>query len=639
MSVSYQLPDGATLEFEQLASGEDIAAHVSKKLAKQALAVKVDGELRDLYLSVPDGARVEVVDRNHEDALELLRHDAAHVMAEAVQELYPDTQVTIGPTIENGFYYDFYRDESFTPEDLEAIEERMREIVRRNESVRREVWDREEAVQFFLDQGETFKADIIRELPGDEEVSIYRQGEFLDLCRGPHLPDTNRLGDGFKLTKVAGAYWRGESDNAQLQRIYGTAWRDKKELKNYLRQLEEAERRDHRKLAREMDFFHIQEESPGSVFWHHRGWKTRRNLENYMRAKMERDGYAEVCTPQLMDRRLWEQSGHWDKYADDMFTVCTHEREMALKPMNCPGHVQIFKQGVKSYRDLPVRMGEFHTLHRNEAHGALHGLMRARSFGQDDAHIFCTEEQINAETVAFCHLLQDVYKAFGFQDVHIKFSDRPDTRAGSDAVWDRAEQALKDAIEHTGLPYTLNPGEGAFYGPKLEFVLRDAIGRDWQCGTLQVDFVLPERLDATYVGEDGGKHRPVMLHRAILGSFERFIAILIEEYAGRFPLWLAPVQVTVATITGAADGYAEQAAAAFRQAGLRVETDLRNEKINYKVREHSNQKVPVIAVVGEREAAERTVALRRLGSKAQEVLALDDAVATLSQEAALPGTT
>ncbi len=636
MSVSYQLPDGATLEFDQPASGEDIAARISKKLAKQALAVKVDGEPRDLYLPVPDGARVEVIDRNHEDALELLRHDAAHVMAEAVQELYPDTQVTIGPTIENGFYYDFYRDESFTPEDLEAIEQRMREIVRRSEPVRREVWDREEAVQFFLDQGETFKADIIRELPGDEEVSIYRQGEFLDLCRGPHLPDTNRLGDGFKLTKVAGAYWRGESDNAQLQRIYGTAWRDKKELKNYLRQLEEAERRDHRKLAREMDFFHIQEESPGSVFWHHRGWKTRRNLENYIRAKMERDGYEEVCTPQLMDRRLWEQSGHWDKYAEDMFTVCTQDREMALKPMNCPGHVQIFKQGVKSYRDLPVRMGEFHTLHRNEAHGALHGLMRARSFGQDDAHIFCTEEQINAETARFIQLLREVYHDFGFDDIGIKFSDRPAKRAGSDELWDQAEAALRGAVEYLGLECEHNPGDGAFYGPKLEFVLRDAIGRDWQCGTLQVDFVLPERLDAEYVAEDGERRRPVMLHRAVLGSVERFLGILMESTAGHLPLWLAPVPVVVATIVNAVDDYAEQIRDRLIEAGVPAEVDLRNEKIGYKVREHSRAKIPQIWVVGENEAAENKVALRRLGSKDNEEMDLDAAVEQIVAATRMP---
>ena len=636
MSVSYQLPDGATLEFDQPASGEDIAARVSKKLAKQALAVKVDGELRDLYLPVPDGARVEVVDRNHEDALELLRHDAAHVMAEAVQELYPDTQVTIGPTIENGFYYDFYRDESFTPEDLEAIEQRMREIVRRNESIRREVWDREEAVQFFLDQGETFKADIIRELPGDEEVSIYRQGEFLDLCRGPHLPDTNRLGDGFKLTKVSGAYWRGDSEGTQLQRVYGTAWRDKKELKNYLRQLEEAERRDHRKLAREMDFFHIQEESPGSVFWHHRGWKTRRNLENYVRAKMERDGYEEVCTPQLMDRRLWEQSGHWDKYAEDMFTVCTHEREMALKPMNCPGHVQIFKQGVKSYRDLPVRMGEFHTLHRNEAHGALHGLMRARSFGQDDAHIFCTEEQINAETAKFIQLLREVYHDFGFDDIGIKFSDRPEKRAGGDDLWDKAEAALQGAVEHLGLECEHNPGDGAFYGPKLEFVLRDAIGRDWQCGTLQVDFVLPERLDAEYVDEDGERRRPVMLHRAVLGSVERFLGILMESTAGHLPLWLAPVPVMVATIVNAVDDYAEQIRDRLIEAGVPAEVDLRNEKIGYKVREHSRAKIPRIWVVGENEKAENKVAVRELGSKDNEEMDLDTAVEQIVAATRMP---
>src|SRR5690606_9508470 len=595
MSISYRLPDGATMTFEQPATGLDIAERISKKLAKQALALKADGKLIDIYLPVPDGASVELITRDTDEGLELLRHDAAHIMAEAVQELFPGPQVTIGPTIENGFYYDFHRETPFTPDDLVAIEKRMQEIVRRNEEIRREVWDRDKAIAFFLEQGETFKAEIIRDLPAGEEVSLYRQGNFIDLCRGPHLPATSKLGDGFKLMKVAGAYWRGDSNNPQLQRIYGTAWRDKKELQAYLTQLEEAEKRDHRKLGKEMGLFHQQEEAVGSMFWHPKGWRLRRTLENYIRGKMERNGYQEVNTPQMMDRKLWEQSGHWEKYGDDMFTICTHDhKDMAIKPMNCPGHVQIFKQGLKSYRDLPIRLGEFTTLFRNEAHGALHGLMRARTFGQDDAHIFCTEAQINGETAAFIKMLREVYADFGFTDIKVMFSDRPEKRAGSDETWDRAEAALKEAVESVGLDYQLNPGEGAFYGPKLEFQLRDAIGRDWQCGTLQVDFVLPERLDAEYVGEDSQRHRPVMLHRAVLGSLERFLGIVIESTAGYLPLWLSPHPVTVATITNAVDGYAADVVQLLNDAGIYAELDNRNEKIGYKVREHSKAKVPVI---------------------------------------------
>ena len=558
-------------------------------------------------------------------------------MAEAVQELFPDTQVTIGPTIENGFYYDFYREAPFTPDDLGAIEKRMQEIVRRNEDIRREVWDRDEAVSFFLKQGEDFKAEIIGDLPADQEVSLYRQGEFIDLCRGPHLPATSKLGDGFKLMKVAGAYWRGNADNAQLQRIYGTAWRDKKELNAYLKQLEEAEKRDHRKLAREMGLFHIQQEAVGSMFWHPKGWRLRKNLENYIRDKMVKYGYEEVATPQLMDRILWEKSGHWDKYGDDMFTVCTHDdREMAIKPMNCPGHVQIFNQGIKSYRDLPIRMGEFTALFRNEAHGALHGLMRARSFSQDDAHIFCTEGQINPETAGFIEMLREVYTDFGFDEFRIKFSDRPENRAGSDETWDKAEAALRGAVESLGLECELNPGEGAFYGPKLEFVLRDAIGRDWQCGTLQVDFVLPERLDAEYVAEDGSRQRPVMLHRAVLGSLERFLGILIESTAGHLPLWMSPSPVVVATITNAVDDYAAEAVALLKAKGIPAELDTRNEKIGFKVREHSKAKTARIWVVGEKEAEQRKVAIRSLGSKDTQELGLEDAVEQLFQATRAP---
>jgi threonyl-tRNA synthetase len=558
-------------------------------------------------------------------------------MAEAVQELYPGTQVTFGPAIENGFYYDFARDEPFTPDDLKRIEARMHEIVKRDETITREIWDRHEAIRFFADLGEKYKAEHIQTLPEDEEISIYRQGEWLDLCTGPHLSSTGKLGRAFKLMKVSDAYWRGDARNEQLQRIYGTCWEDEKQLAAYLHMLEEAEKRDHRRLGREMGLLHLQEEAAGSVFWHPKGWILWRVVEAYMRRRLEAAGYVEVRTPQLIDRALWEMSGHWEKFRENMFVVPEHDdRFLALKPMNCPAHVQIFKQGIKSYRDLPLRMAEFGCCHRNEPSGALHGLLRVRQMTQDDAHIFCAEDQINSETVAFCELLLSIYRDFGFDEVSVKFADRPPVRAGADETWDRAEQALKDAVEETGLSYTMNPGEGAFYGPKLEFVLRDAIGRDWQCGTLQVDFVLTERMDALYVGEDGAKHHPVMLHRAILGSFERFLAILIEQYAGKFPLWLAPLQVVVATITSHADSYAEDVGRTLSAAGLRVETDLRNEKINYKVREHSLAKVPVIAVVGRREAEQRTLALRRLGSKEQEILALSDAAARLLDEAAAP---
>ncbi|HXE03605.1 MAG TPA: threonine--tRNA ligase, partial [Methyloceanibacter sp.] len=560
----------------------------------------------------------------------------AHVMAEAVQELYPGTQVTFGPATETGFYYDFARDEPFTPEDLEKIEARMHEIVRRDEPIERSVLPREEAIRFFADKGEKYKAEHIESLPREEEISLYRQGGFIDLCTGPHLPSTGKLGHGFKLMKLAGAYWRGDAKNDQLQRIYGTAWPDEKQLEAYLHQLEEAEKRDHRRLGREMDLFHQQEEAAGSVFWHPKGWTLWRTLEAYMRRRLEAGGYVEIKTPQLLDRSLWEASGHWEKFREAMFTAESEDKVLALKPMNCPCHVQIFRQGIKSYRDLPLRMAEFGSCHRNEPSGALHGIMRVRAFTQDDAHIFCTEEQITAETIAFCNLLRSVYRDFGFDDVAIKLADRPPVRAGSDEVWDKAEAWLKDAVEAAGLAYTLNPGEGAFYGPKLEFVLRDAIGRDWQCGTLQVDFVLPERLDASYIGEDGQRHRPAMLHRAIFGSMERFIAILIEQYAGRFPLWLAPVQAVVATITSDADAYAEEVRAACAAAGLRVEADLRNEKINYKIREHSLAKIPAVLVVGKREAETGAVALRRLGGKDQEVLALGGAIARLTQEAAVP---
>jgi threonyl-tRNA synthetase len=635
--VAITLPDGSQRHFEGPVTGLDIARDIGPGLAKAALACTVDGEMWDLTRPIERDASVALVTAKDEAGLELIRHDAAHVMAEAVQELYPGTQVTIGPAIENGFYYDFARNEPFTPDDLEKIESRMREIVARDEAIVREVWDRDEAIAHFKGIGEQYKAEIIADLPTGEPITVYRQGAWKDLCRGPHLPSTGRLGTAFKLTKLAGAYWRGDARNAQLQRIYGTAWATEKQLKDHLHMLEEAEKRDHRRLGREMGLFHLQEEAQGAVFWHPKGWALYRTVQSYMRRRLDDAGYVEVNTPSVVDRALWERSGHWEKFRENMFTTQTDdERVMALKPMNCPGHVQIFRQGIKSYRDLPLRMAEFGSCHRNEASGALHGLMRVRAFVQDDAHIFCTEDQIVSETKLFCDLLKSVYRDLGFESVKVKFSDRPEVRAGSDATWDRAERALKEATDAAGLDWTLNPGEGAFYGPKLEFVLRDAIGRDWQCGTLQVDFVLPERLDADYVGEDGGKHRPVMLHRAILGTFERFLGILIENTAGRFPLWLAPVQAVVATITSDADDYAREVAAALGRAGLKVETDLRNEKINYKVREHSHAKIPVIAVVGKREADEGTVALRRLGGSRQEVLALDDALNTLKAEALAP---
>jgi threonyl-tRNA synthetase len=635
--VTITLPDGSKRKFDCSVTGAALAADIGPGLAKAALAISLDGEVRDLSWLIDHDAEVNIITRRDEDALELVRHDAAHVMAQAVQELYPGTQVTIGPSIENGFYYDFARDEPFTPEDLEKIEARMKAIISADEPFVREVLDRDDAIRLFTEMGEKYKAELIEGLPTGEDVSIYRQGKWFDLCRGPHLASTGQVGKGFKLLKLAGAYWRGDSRNPMLQRIYGTAWRDEKELAAHLHRLEEAEKRDHRRLGREMDLFHFQEEAMGSAFWHAKGWTLYRAIESYMRTRLDAAGYEEVKTPMLYDRVLWENSGHWEKFREHMFIVDTEdERTLAVKPMNCPGHVQIFRQGIKSYRDLPLRMAEFGSCHRYEPSGALHGLMRVRSFVQDDAHIFCTEDQVTSETKAFCDLLQTVYADFGFTDVVVKFSDRPEVRAGDDAVWDKAEAALKAAVEEAGLEYSLNPGEGAFYGPKLEFVLRDAIGRDWQCGTLQVDFVLPERLDADYVGVDGNKQRPVMLHRAILGSFERFIGILIENYAGRVPLWLAPVQVVVATITSAADGYAQEVAEALAAAGIRAELDIRNEKINYKVREHSLAKVPAIMVVGAQELEARSVALRRLGGKDQELLALDDAVARLKQESAPP---
>jgi threonyl-tRNA synthetase len=636
--VAITLPDGKQRHFPAPVTGAELAAAIGPGLAKAALAITLDGSPRDLATRIDRDARVAIVTAASPEALDIIRHDAAHVMAEAVKELYPETQVTFGPATDTGFYYDFARDQPFTPEDLARIEQRMHEIVDRDETVTREEWDRDRAAEFFNSIGEKYKAEWIHEIPRDEAISLYRQGDFVDLCTGPHLPSTGKLGHAFKLMKVAGAYWRGDARNAQLQRVYGTAWASDKELKQYLFQLEEAEKRDHRRLGKELDLFHVQEEATGSVFWHPKGWTLYRAIEAYIRRRLESAGYAEIKTPQLLDRSLWEQSGHWEKFREHMFTFQDEGKQtLALKPMSCPGHIQVFRQQLHSYRELPLRLAEFGSCHRNEPSGALHGIMRVRAFTQDDAHIFCMPDQITAETIAFCRLLLSVYRDFGFDDVRVKFSDRPPVRAGADEVWDRAEAALREAVEAAGLPFTMNPGEGAFYGPKLEFVLRDAIGRDWQCGTLQVDFVMPERLDAAYIGEDGQRHTPVMLHRAILGSFERFIAIVIEHYAGKLPLWLAPVQARVLTITGEADAYAARVRDALAAAGLRVETDLRNEKINYKIREHSLDKTPLLLVVGKREAEEGTVALRRLGGSAQEILALDTALARLMDEARPPG--
>ena len=645
--VAVTLPDGSVKSYPGAITALDVATDIGPGLAKAAMLARVDGVEWDLNRPIEKDAKLELIRRQDPEALELIRHDAAHVLAMAVQELFPGTQITFGPSTEDGFYYDFHREQPFSTEDFAAIEARMQDIVDRDVPIVREVWTRDDVAKFFKEKGESFKAEWVYELPADDEISMYRQGDWIDLCRGPHLPSTGKLPKAFKLLRLAGAYWRGDANNPQLQRIYGTAWRDEKELKAHLTRIEEAEKRDHRKLGRELDLFHLQEEARGSIFWHPKGWAVYRACERYMRARLEAADYVEVKTPQLVDRVLWEKSGHWEKFREHMFIAEVDEvdhdsdsgqnrRMLALKPMNCPGHVQIFKQGIKSYRELPLRMAEFGSCHRYEPSGALHGIMRVRAFTQDDAHIFCTEDQIESETREFIDLLSSIYRDFGFEEFTIKFSDRPDVRAGSDETWDKAEAALKSATEAAGASYTLNPGEGAFYGPKLEFVLRDAIGRDWQCGTLQVDFVLPERLDATYMAEDGNRYRPVMLHRAILGSFERFIGILIEQYSGKFPIWLAPVQVSVATITNDADDYAQAVLAKLKAAGLRAQADTRNEKINLKIRELSMQKIPAVLVVGKREQEEGTVALRRLGGKDQEILALDEAIHILEEEARMP---
>lgn len=642
-ALSLEFPDGSLREFALGISGREIAEGISKSLAKKSVAYALNGELKDLAEPIEVSGKIEIVTRTDERALELIRHDCAHVLAEAVQELWPDTKVTIGPVIENGFYYDFDRDEPFTPEDLEVIEKKMRQIIARNAPFTKEVWSRDDAKAFFDKAGESYKVELVDAIDADQTLNIYKQGDWLDLCLGPHGPSTGNVGNAFKLMNVAGAYWRGDSDNQMLSRIYGTAWADEKQLKNYLFMLEEAQKRDHRKLGREMDLFHFQEEGPGVVFWHAKGWRVFQKLVNYMRRRIEEHGYDEVNAPQILDKALWQTSGHWDWYRENMFVTETEDhREFAIKPMNCPGHVQIFKNGLRSYRELPVKMAEFGNVHRYEPSGALHGLMRVRGFTQDDAHVFCTAEQLEDECLRINDLILSTYSDFGFEDIVVKLSTRPEKRVGSEEGWDRAESIMEKVLnkieaESEGRIKTeMNPGEGAFYGPKFEYVLRDAIGRDWQCGTTQVDFALPERFGAFYIDQNSEKQEPVMVHRAICGSMERYIGILIEHFAGHFPLWLAPVQAVVATITSEADGYGEKVAAALREAGLHVETDFRNEKINYKVREHSLAKVPAIIALGAREAEQGTVSIRRLGSKNQTSMTLDEAVASLTEEAIPP---
>ena len=642
--ISLTLPDGAVRKYPAGITGAEVAADISKSLGKAALACAIDGRFSDLSIPINADADFAIyTSKDEAQALELFRHDAAHIMARAVQELWPDVQVTIGPVIKNGWYYDFDREEPFTEDDLKTIEKKMREIINKREPVRTEVWDRARALQFYRDNNEPYKVELIEAIPGDEDLRMYWHGAWQDLCRGPHLAHTGQVpGDAFKLMSVAGAYWRGDSNNKMLQRIYGVGFRTKAELKAHLHMLEEAEKRDHRRLGKEMDLFHLQEEAPGMVFWHPNGWQLYRTLQDYMRRRQIDDGYLEINTPMVVDRKLWEASGHWEKYRENMFTTeiddehANEKRTNALKPMNCPCHVQVYNQGLKSYRDLPLRLAEFGSCHRYESSGSMHGLMRVRGFTQDDAHIFCTESQIASETEKFIKLLTRVYKDLGFADFSIKFSTRPEVRAGSDAVWDRAEAALESAIKALGHPYETDPGEGAFYGPKLDFKLTDAIGREWQLGTLQADFVLPERLEAEYIGEDGQKHTPVMLHRATLGSFERFLGILIENYGGKFPLWLAPRQIVVAAIVSDADGWVQEVVARLRAKGLRAEADVRNEKINYKVREHSLGKVPVILAVGMREVEEQSVSMRRLGEKGSKVLGIDEAVEMLATEATPP---
>ncbi len=632
-----KLLDGKKIAFTKKIDGFEIATKISKSLAKDACVMSVDGELKDLSFLINKTANVKIITSKDKEGLETIRHDAAHVLAMAVQELFPKTQVTIGPVIENGFYYDFSRKEPFTDEDLEKIEEKMKEIVDRDEKTEREIWKRDEAIKHFKKIGEGYKAEIIEDIPKNEEISIYRHGKWFDLCRGPHLSSTGKVGKAFKLTKVSGAYWRGDSKNEMLQRIYGTCWRNKKELEDYLLRLEEAEKRDHRKIGKAMDLFHFREESPGAVFWHHKGWTLFRTLIEYMRLKQKKAGYKEINTPEILDKTLWIQSGHWEKFGENMFTSDTPDKKtFAIKPMNCPGCIQVFNQGLKSYRDLPLKLSEFGKVHRYEPSGALHGLLRVRAFTQDDAHIFCTEDQITEECLSVTNLILEIYKDLGFKNVLLQFSDRPEKRVGDDNIWDKAESALLKAIKQSKLKYEINKGEGAFYGPKIDFVLRDTIGRDWQCGTLQVDLNLPARLGATYVASDGSKKIPVMLHRALFGSLERFIGILIEHYAGKLPLWLAPIQVVVLPIASEFDKYAKKIFEECLKADINAEVDLKNQKINYKIREHSLSKVPLLLICGQKEAKDKSVTIRKLGSEKQETISLDQAIKRISQQNKLP---
>ena len=639
-NIVITFPDGKNTTYTKGVTGYEIAESISKSLAKEAAAIEIDGSLKDLSSKIQNSSNIKIIKRNDDIALELIRHDCAHIMAEAVQDLFPGSQVTIGPAIENGFYYDFAYERPFTTEDFKIIEKKMNQIIDNNFKFSRKVWSKNKAIKFFENKGEKYKAELIKDLPEREEISIYSQGEWMDLCRGPHLPSTKFIGKAFKLMKVAGAYWRGNSSNEMLTRIYGTVWRNEQELEKYLKQLEEAEKRDHRKLGRQMDLFHFQDEAPGAVFWHNKGWKLFQILINYMQKRQDNAGYEEVNTPDIMDKSLWELSGHWEKFGENMFTTEAKEEKIyALKPMNCPGGIQVYKQGIKSYRDLPLKMAEFGKVHRYEPSGALHGLMRVRAFTQDDAHIFCTEKQITEECISVCDLIISIYKDFGFKDISIKFSDRPLKRVGSDKIWDQSEKALKKAVDASGLSYTYNPGEGAFYGPKLEFVLRDAIGRDWQCGTLQVDLNLPERLSAHYIGEDGNKHYPVMLHRALFGSLERFIGILLEHHAGKLPLWLAPLQIVISNITSDSEHYAKEVYNIYKRNNFRVELDLRNEKIGYKIREHSNAKIPILFIIGNNEMKEKNISIRRLGSDKTETLDLEKSLKTLLKETQYPKTT
>ena len=625
--VSIKLPDGSKKNFSSSIQGDELAKNISSSLSKSAIAISIDGELKDLNYEINKDCNVQIITKDSDLGIEILRHDTAHVMAEAVKTLYSEVQVTIGPSIENGFYYDFSKKEPFTPEDLKKIEKKMLEIINKNECFEREIWGRKKAIDYFKKQGELYKVEIIKDIPSKEEISVYKQGKFLDLCRGPHSQSTGKIGKFFKLVKLAGAYWRGNSNNEMLQRIYGTAWTTKKDLDNYLEILEEAHKRDHRKLGREMDLFHFQEESPGSIFWHNKGWDVFMRLQNYLRNKQTKAGYEEINTPDMLDRSLWEKSGHWEKFKENMFTIDTEdERVFALKPMNCPGCIQVFNQGIKSYKDLPIKMSEFGKVHRYEPSGSVHGMMRVRSFTQDDAHIFCTEDQITDVCIEVTNLILEIYKYFGFSNIKINYADRPKKKVGDDNIWDKSEKALLKAVKEAGVEYEINKGEGAFYGPKIEFVLKDAINREWQCGTVQVDFNLPERLNANYVNEKGEKQRPVLIHRALFGSLERFLGILIEHYNGKLPFWLAPTQVSVCTITEKFNDFGDEIYKKLSELGIKVDFDLRNEKINYKIREHSHKKVPIILIIGEKEKKENSVTIRELSIDKQKFLKLDKAI-------------